>query len=206
MSLDRIPQARWLWSLVAVLALAGCQADQLLAPATPPPPGAAATAARAAATPIPTPIRTPALAVQPSPVRVASVPSPAASPVPPEQVAREAETVVASIGRALASQNLAQLEPILLDEVAVAAQGSGGETMPREKARTWLAERLGPGIKVEQWRRVELYDLVEVVTERWPQRAPLSDGRITFNLHRFNSRGQQDGVQGEWKIDVIIAE
>lgn len=113
---------------------------------------------------------------------------------------------MASIARALEAQDLAALEAIMLEQVALATPGAEGEVMPRERARAWLAGRLERGVRVQDWRSVEHFGLVEIITGPWPKEPPLASGTVTFNLHRFNQRGQQDDVGGEWRIDVIIAE
>jgi hypothetical protein len=189
--------------LLLCLLLSGCSVLDAGTSATPVP-GAAATAARAAATPIPTrpggavpPLSTPNRAPSPAAVRKEGSPIPTGPPP---------EAVVERLARALERQDVCELEGLLLEQVALATGNAGGVTLPREGARMWLSDHIAPGIAVQSWQHVEHFGLVEVITEPWPTRPPVSTGKVTFNLHRFDQRGQQDMLAGEWKIDVIIAE
>ncbi|GEM_PF-5019623 len=185
--------------LLAGLALAGCGDVGLTATATEVP-GAAATAARRAATPIPTPIRTPTAPVPPSPL---PRPSPTSGPSDEEQIA----AAVDAIAKALDSGNLDALRDLMIDQVAIAPGGDqGAETMDRDLALSWLRERAGPGPKVVSSDVVENFGLLEVHTEPWETKPPVSSGKVQFNLHRYNDQGDQDPIHGQWKIDVLIPQ
>src|SRR5438067_4958374 len=154
-------------------------------------PGAAATAARRAATAIPTPIRTPTAVPVPTP---RPQPSPTRGPSDAEQIA----AVVEQIRAALDGKNLDALQPLMLDQVVVAPGGEqGADTMDRDLALNWLKDRAGPGPKLISSDVVEHFGLLEVQTGPWEPKAPVKDGQVVFNLHRFNERGDQDPIHGD---------
>lgn len=191
--------------MLGSLGLVGCGAEELLLDATPVP-GAAATAARAAATAIPTPLPIATrVAPPPSPARLAA-PSPVSSPVPPAQALAEVEAVVARMERALQEDQLAELEPLMLEQVAIAVPQSVSQILPRQEVLSWLMERMDGEVRVASWREVEHYGLLEIVSEGWARRPPIQAGKVTFNLHRFDSQGRQDALRGTWRIDVLIPE
>ena len=186
----------------SALALAGC--SSLLTSEPTPVPGAAATLARSSRTPIPTPARTssPAAVASPSPARAAASPSASAGgrPVSEDEIAELRQ----QIGRALASPDLPGIEGLLLDRVLLSSS-EGGQELDRAGAASWLRDHAGPGLRVARVDRSALSVLLEVQTEGWPNRPPVTDGTVTFNLHRYDASGKQDEDNGSWKIDVIGA-
>jgi hypothetical protein len=115
-----------------------------------------------------------------------------------DQVRRELEEI-------LASQDLPGIERLLLEKVLMSS-ATGGEVLDRDAAAHWLRERAGPDIRVTRVERSALAVVLQVVSEGWPLQPPIADGRVTFNLHRYDSSGRQDEERGEWKIDVVTAE
>jgi hypothetical protein len=93
----------------------------------------------------------------------------------------------------------------LLDQVALASP-AGGEVLERQAAARWLREHAGPGLRITEVLQHAHLSLLEIVTEGWPAREPISSGRVTFNLHLYGPSGRQDEAGGSWKIDVIAAE
>ena len=202
-----MPARRDLWAVLTLtLALVSVSCASLLGPEPTPVPGAAATFTRAVNTPIPTPLRTP------SPIGAAPSPSPgraaAASPVAAGgRAVTEAEIneLRQEIGRSLASPDLPGIETLLLDRVLLSTS-EGGQELDRAGAAAWLRDHAGPGLQVTRVDRSALAVLLEVLTEGWPQRPPLTEGSVTFNLHRYDASGKQDEDNGAWRIDVIGAE
>jgi hypothetical protein len=196
----------WLVGLTLTLGVLSAGCASLLGPEPTPVPGAAATFTRAVNTPIPTPLRTPSpvgAAPSPSPGRAAS-PSAAASG---GRAVSEAEIneLRQQIGRSLASPDLPGIEDLLLDRVLLSTS-EGGQELDRPGAAAWLRDHAGPGLQVTRIDRSALAVLLEVLTEGWPHRPPISEGTVTFNLHRYDASGKQDEDNGAWRIDVIGAE
>jgi len=189
---------------VATVGAAGC--STLLGPDPTPPAGAAATLTRSSRTPIPTPLRTPSpvgLSASPSPARaVAASPSASASgrPVTEEEI----NALRQQIGRSLASPDLPGIESLLLDRVLLSSS-EGGQDLDRANAAAWLRDHAGPGVQVTRVDRSSQSLLLEVLTEGWPIRPPVTDGTITFNLHRYDANGRPDEDNGSWQIDIIGA-
>jgi hypothetical protein len=192
--------------LPVVLGLAGCQS--LLGAEPTPVPGAAATLTRGSRTPIPTPLRTP------SPASAASSPSPARAAASPTSVASSGGRAVTEteinelrqqLGRSLSTPDLPGIEGLLLDRVLLASS-EGGQELDRAGAAGWLRDHAGPGLQVTRIDRSSLAVVLEVLTEGWPKRPPVTDGSVTFNLHRYDASGKQDEDNGTWKIDVIGAD
>ena len=190
-------------SAVCVLVGVGCSA--LLSAEATPVPGAAATLTRSSRTPIPTPQPSPKPAVgvaSPSPARAAASPSAVAGGRPVSE--EEINDLRQQIDRTLASPDLPGIESLLLDRVLLSSS-EGGQELDRGGAADWLRDHAGPGVSVTRVDRSSLSVLLEVLTEGWPIRAPVTDGSVTFNLHRYDSTGKQDEDNGSWKIDVIGA-
>ena len=195
----------WVLALVVAVATTGCEA--LIAEPTPQP-GAAATLTRSGRTPIPTPVRTPTplSAASPSPARSpAAVASPSASPGGRSVTEAEINEVQRVIDQSVATADLPGIEQLLLDRVSLST-AQGGQVLDRDQAAAWLRDHAGPGIKVTRVDRSALSVLLEVQTEGWPLKDPISQGRVTFNLHRYDAQGNVDEDNGAWKIDVIGAE
>jgi hypothetical protein len=109
------------------------------------------------------------------------------------------------IEQALASPDLPGIERLLLDRVSMSS-AEGGEVLDRDAAARWLRERAGPGMRVTRIEPSALAVVLQVVSEGWPIQPPIANGRVTFNLHRYDASGRPDDERGEWKIDVVTAE
>ncbi len=189
--------------LVLAMLSSGCGA--LLSAEPTDVPGAAATLTRSSRTPIPTPTRD--LSPSPSPVAVRS-PSPLASVQPRvgrpfteddvDQIRRQIEGIVSSA-------DLTGVEALLLDEVSLSTP-AGGQVLQRDEAARWLRDHAGSGVKVTRAEPNTQTVLIEVETAGWPVAEPLEQGRVTFNLRRYAASGRQDEDNGDWKVDVILAE
>jgi hypothetical protein len=197
---------RALFTLSLVLATCASACESLIAEPTPVP-GAAATLTRSINTPIPTPVRAPSPPPgSPTPSRApAAVASP--SPAPSGRGLSDADiaAVQQSIDKSLADPGLPGIEQLLLDRVSLSTS-EGGQVLERAAAATWLRDHAGPGIHITRIDRSALSVLLEVQTEGWPAKSPINQGRVTFNLHRYDQGGNQDEDNGTWKIDVIGAE
>jgi uncharacterized protein YceK len=189
--------------LGSLLLLAGC--SSLLSSEPTPVPGAAATLTRSSRTPIPTPLRTPSPVgiASPSPGRAAAA-SPSANVGGRLVTAEEINELRQQIDRSLASPDLPGIESLLLDRVLLSST-EGGQELDRAGAASWLRDHAGPGLQVVRIERSALSVLLEVLTEGWPDLPPVTDGTVTFNLHRYDASGKQDEDNGNWKIDVIGA-
>ena len=189
----------------AVLALVCTGCSALLGAEPTPVPGAAATLTRSSRTPIPTPPPSPkpaAAVTSPSPARAASSPSALGGGRPVSE--EEINDLRQQMDRALGSPELPGIESLLLDRVLLSSS-EGGQELERSAAAAWLRDHAGPGVSVTRVDRSSLSVLLEVLTEGWPIRPPVSDGAVTFNLHRYDASGKQDEDNGNWKIDVIGA-
>jgi hypothetical protein len=188
---------------VIALVCTGCSA--LLSADATPVPGAAATLTRSSRTPIPTPLPSPkpaAAVASPSAARPAASPSAVAGGRPVSE--EEINDLRQQIDRSLASPDLPGIESLLLDRVLLSSS-EGGQELDRGGAADWLRDHAGPGVSVTRVDRSSLSVLLEVLTEGWPIRPPVTDGSVTFNLHRYDPAGKQDEDNGSWKIDVIGA-
>jgi len=197
---------RW-WTVVAAgfiaTSSAGCSA--LLSADPTPVPGAAATLTRSVRTPIPTPVRTP----EPSP-GASAVPSRAAlagSPSPVLAVVNEADIadVQRRMEQAVASPELPGIENLLLDHVSLSTS-AGGSVMDNAQAAAWLRDHAGSGIKVSRMEPDTQSLMLQLLTDCWPIRDPIQQGRVSFSLRRYDPNGRSDEELGDWKIDVIEAE
>jgi hypothetical protein len=192
-------------AVCAALLLSGCQ-DLLGADSTPVP-GAAATLTRSSRTPIPTPNNTPS-SVSPSPAASpARSPAPVVSPAAAARTAQQAQVdrVERALGEALATEDLAGIEGLLYDRVSLST-ADGGQVLDRQAAADWLREHAGPGLRVGQVDRSTLSPMLEIRTEGWPDKPPVTSGHVTFNLHKYDAAGKQDDDTGDWRIDVIGTE
>jgi hypothetical protein len=187
------------------LALVGCQ--ELLSAEATPVPGAAATLARSSRTPIPTPVRT---ASPGAPAAVAS-PSRSPAPSPSAQLASAAaeearvDRVRQALSESLAAPDLPGIEELMIDRVSLSTT-EGGQVLDRDAAAAWLREHAGPGLQIGQLDRSSLSALLEIQTHGWPNKPPIANGQVTFNLHKYDPNGTQDEDRGDWRIDVIGAE
>lgn len=194
--------------LVVVVLLVGTGCDAVLqeAEATVVP-GAAATLTRSERTPIPTPVHSPVpLLGEPSPIASAAA-APVASPSAGSAVSVDADTEAtrAKLQAALATPDLAGIEDVLLDHVSLSS-AAGGQVLDRDGAAAWLRDHAGPGLSVDQVQRSSLSLQLEIVTGGWPAQAPLTEGQITFNFHRYAADGTQDEQNGTWESDTLDVE
>jgi hypothetical protein len=196
---------------VAVAASLAASACSTLLGAEPTPvPGAAATLTRSIRTPIPTPVRTPSAGAAPSasPSRVAAGPSPSPSLAANNSVVSDADVarLQQRIEQAIAGPDLAGIEGLLLDHVALST-AEGGSVLDRGQAAAWLRDHAGPGIRVARLERGTQAVMLQVVTEGWPNKDPIQQGQVTFSLRPYDANGRPDEEGGgDWKIDVIQAD
>jgi hypothetical protein len=186
---------------VAIVA-SGC--STLLSPEPTPVPGAAATLTRSIRTPIPTPERSapPSPAVSPAPAKPAASPGALAKP-------GTADANAAQLQRrfevAVGDPRLEGVEDLLLDHVSLST-AQGGSVLDNAQAASWLRDRATTGIKVTRVESGTQSVMMQVVTEGWPNKDPIEQGRVTFTLRRYDRNGKPDEENGDWKIDVIQAE
>ena len=200
--------ARVAVTLLALFALAVTGCSTLLGAEPTPVPGAAATLTRSVRTPIPTPTRESSASPAPSPAAARSpVASPSASIKPGGRALTEEEIddIRARMQRIVASADLPNVEDVLLDRISLSTP-AGGQVLDRVAAAAWLRDHAGPNVEVTRVDPNTQTVLLEVQTEGWPAQDPLEAGRVTFNLRRYAANGRQDEDNGDWKVDVIVAE
>jgi hypothetical protein len=141
----------------------------------------------------------------PSPARIAASPGP--SPVAGAQGATQDEVaqVQRRLDQTVGNPNLPGVEGLLLDHVSLST-AQGGSVMDSSEAATWLRDRSGPGIKVSRVEQGTQTLMLRVVSEGWPIKDPIEQGRVSFSLRRYDATGRLDEDNGDWKIDVIEAE
>jgi hypothetical protein len=179
----------------------------LLGPDATPVPGAAATLTRSINTPIPTPVRTASVVPSPS-ARVAVAASPGASPSAVGAGVSQSDVadIRTRIQQMLGSPDLAGIDALLLDHIALSTP-QGGSIMTTDEARTWLRDHAGPNITVTQVTEGRQDVMLQVMTDGWPQKDPIQSGQVNFSLRRYDANGRlDDSGGGDWKIDVIDAE
>ena len=181
---------RWLLVPGIVISIAGSGCSTLLS---------------ADPTPVHTPEASPGASAVPS--RVAAAGSPSALPAATSQAASEADVtdLQRRVEQAVASPDLPGIESLLLDHVSLSTSG-GGSVMDNSETAAWLRDHAGPGIKVTQMQRDTQTPLLQVLTDGWPARDPIQQGRVSFSLRRYDAQGRPDEDLGEWKIDVIEAD
>jgi hypothetical protein len=200
--------ARVAVTLLALCALSVTSCSTLLGAEPTPVPGAAATLTRSVRTPIPTPTRESSASPAPSPGAARSpAPSPSAAAKPGGRPLTEDEIdeIRAEMQRIVANADLPRVEDLLLDRVSLSTP-AGGQVLDRAAAAAWLRDHAGPNIEVTRVDPNTQTVLLEVQTEGWPVHDPLEAGRVTFNLRRYAANGRQDEDNGDWKVDVIVAE
>jgi len=192
--------------VVAAATLAAGCATLLSADPTPVP-GAAATLTRSIRTPIPTPERPVGASpgTSPSPSRVAASPGPSAVAARQGVTQDDVAQLQRRLDQTVGNPSLPGVEGLLLDHVSLST-AQGGSIMDSSQAATWLRERTGPGIKVSRVERGTQTLMLHVVSEGWPNKDPIEQGRVSFSLRRYDSSGRPDEENGDWKIDVIEAE
>jgi hypothetical protein len=97
------------------------------------------------------------------------------------------------------------VEALLLDHVSLST-AQGGSVMDSSQAASWLRDRTGPGIKVSRVEPGTQSLVLHVISEGWPNKDPIEQGRVSFSLRRYDPSGRLDDENGDWKIDVIEAE
>jgi hypothetical protein len=187
-----------------VVAISASACSTLLSPDATPVPGAAATLTRSIRTPIPTPERS----ASPSPALSPAAAKPAASPsavAKPAATGDDTAQLQRRIEQALGDPRLPGVEDLLLDHVSLST-AQGGSVLDNDQAATWLRDRATTGIKVGRVESGTQSVMVQVVTEGWPMKDPIEQGRVTFTLRRYAANGRPDEERGDWKVDVIEAE
>jgi len=200
--------ARVAVTLLALFALAVTGCSTLLGVEPTPVPGAAATLTRSVRTPIPTPTRESSASPAPSPAAArspAASPSASAKPGGRPLTEQEIDDIRAQMQRMVASADLPDVEDLLLDRVSLSTP-AGGQILDRAAAAAWLRDHAGPNLAVTRVDPNTQTVLLEVQTEGWPVQDPLEAGRVTFNFRRYAANGRQDEDNGDWKVDVIVAE
>jgi hypothetical protein len=109
------------------------------------------------------------------------------------------------LDQTVGNPNLPGIEGLLLDHVSLST-AQGGSIMDSGQAATWLRDRTGPGIKVSRVEQGTQTLMLHVVSEGWPNKDPIEQGRVSFSLRRYDATGRPDEENGDWKIDVIEAE
>jgi hypothetical protein len=106
----------------------------------------------------------------------------------------------------VASPQLPGIEGLLLDHVSLSTAG-GGSVLDNSQAAAWLRDHAGPGIKLTRLERGTQTVMLQVVTEGWPNKDPIQQGRVSFSLRPYDANGRpNEEGGGDWKIDVIEAE
>jgi hypothetical protein len=193
--------------LVAASATLATGCSTLLSADPTPVPGAAATLTRSIRTPIPTPERPVAASPgpSPSPARVAASPGPSPVAGPQGVTQDDVAQLQRRLDQTVGNPNLPGLEALLLDHVSLST-AQGGSVMDSSHAAVWLRDRAGPGIKVSRVEQGTQTLMLHVVSEGWPNKDPIEQGRVSFSLRRYDASGRLDEENGDWKIDVIEAE
>jgi hypothetical protein len=205
-----VPLRQAVIGVTVAAALAATACSTLLGAEPTPVPGAAATLTRSSRTPIPTPIRTPSTgasaSASPSRVAVAVSASPSSAGGTPVASDSDLAQLQRRIEQAVGSPDLAGIEGLLLDHVSLST-AAGGSVLDSGQAASWLRDHAGPGIKVTRLERGTQTVMLQVLTEGWPNKDPIEQGRVSFSLRPYdrNGRPNEEGG-GDWKIDVIEAE
>jgi hypothetical protein len=107
--------------------------------------------------------------------------------------------------RVLASPDLPGIEAVLLDHVSLSTV-QGGSILDASQAASWLRDRAASGIKVSSVEPSTQTLMLQVLTDGWPNKDPITQGQVSFSLRRYDRNGRPDEDKGDWKIDVIDAE
>ena len=193
--------------LVAAAATVAASCSTLLSADPTPVPGAAATLTRSIRTPIPTPDRPTAASpgVSPSPSRVAASPGPSPSAARSGIANDDVAQLQRRLDQTLSNPGLPGVEALLLDHVSLST-AQGGSVLDSGQAASWLRDRTSTGIKVSRVEQGTQTLMLQAVTEGWPNKDPIEQGRVSFSLRRYDTSGRLDEENGDWKIDVIEAE
>ena len=187
-----------------ILAVLASACSTLLSPEPTPVPGAAATLTRSIRTPIPTPERSasPSPAFSPAPLKPSASPSAVAKPSSGDENAAQLQR---RFDATMGDPRLEGVEDLLLDHVSLSTP-HGGSVLDNLQAASWLRDRATSGIKVTRVESGTQSVMMQVVTEGWPNRDPIEQGRVSFTLRRYDRTGKPDEENGDWKVDVIQAE
>jgi hypothetical protein len=109
------------------------------------------------------------------------------------------------LGQMVGNPSLLGLEGLLLDHISLST-AQGGSVMDTDQTAAWLRDRAAPGIKVSRIERGTQTLMLRAVTEGWPNKDPIEQGRVSFSMRRYDANGRLDEDNGDWKIDVIEAE
>ena len=163
----------------------------------------------AEASPTPTPIP---FTGAPSALLLTPLPTGAPSPpnvittVTPRLALETTTAALSAMGSALNDPEPGSLILLLADQVLITnnRNGEGGSILSHADASRWLAQHWGTTRTLVRTQYVEQFVLLIVDTKDWATATPLKQGTLTFQLHRYNVRGQGDPMQGFWEIDTII--
>ncbi len=134
----------------------------------------------------------------------AVVPTAVDTPLPPA-TPEDVPGAVKGLESALKANDPSQLTPFLLNEVWIAQEGNeaAGESVEKDAGVAWLKAHWGK-LTIASSDYVRDSALLTLSTSGWARRAPVTQGIIILNLHRYDSSGSMDDVQGQWKIDTIL--
>ncbi len=115
-------------------------------------------------------------------------------------------TIAQEITRAIQANDVAQLAPLLLDAVWLAPDEDAGigDSLSQADSLQWLRGHRGRKESVASIDYVRDSALLRITTTGWASLAPLQMGVVLFQLHRYDSSGQENDVQGNWRIDTIL--
>ncbi len=146
--------------------------------------------------------------IQPTAFEPVVLSNPTLEPTEPPAVIptpQDVDSIIQTVTKALASHDAAQFAPLLLDNLwlgPVEAQDQG-QSAGRDDGVKWLTAHWGH-ITISSHNYVRDSALLEITTSGWAKVAPVAQGIVLFHLHRYNSGGQEDDIQGSWRIDTIL--
>ncbi len=136
--------------------------------------------------------------------RVSAAPTAVATAVP-ETTPEGVPSAVKAVQDALKSNDIAQLSSLMLGSVWIGEDGNEaqGDTVSREDALSWLKTHWAkPAVGGSNYVRDS--GLLSLSTTGWKAQAPVTQGSILLNMHRYDDLGNMDDAQGQWKIDTIL--
>lgn len=125
---------------------------------------------------------------------------------PVVETPEDLQAAVDQLTRALQAPDAKSMSPLMLDSIWLAAGpvGDEGKSVSRSEALAWLGERWGSELTLVSNDYVEHFVLLEIETAGWAALPPVQNGTVLFHFHRYNAKGEEDPVQGSWRIDAII--